>query len=92
VIIQRRHVLRAAGRDEADHARLHHAAGGNNKNVCSNARRAAWLDSSGKPVISGKNGTTMIAVGVSDTATAMKLDMIAASLASVGTSRDEHKG
>ena len=55
-------------------------------------RACTWLDSSGKPVISGKNGTTMITVGVSDTATAMKLDMIAASLASVGTSRDEHKG
>jgi hypothetical protein len=92
VIIQLRHFLRAAGRDEADHVRLHHAAGGINKNVYGNAQLAAWLDSSGKPVISGENDTTMIAVGVSDPATAMKLDMIAASLASVGTSRDEHKG
>jgi hypothetical protein len=92
VIIQLRHFLRAAGRDEADHVRLHHAAGGINKNVYGNAQLAAWLDSSGKLVISGKNDTTMITVGVSDPATAMKLDMIAASLASVGTSRDEHKG
>ena len=77
---------------KADHVRLHHAAGGINKNVYGNAQLAAWLDSSGKPVISGENDTTMITVGVSDPATAMKLDMIAASLASVGTSRDEHKG
>ena len=36
MIIQLRHFLRAAGRDEADHVRLHLAAGGINKNVYGN--------------------------------------------------------